>query len=192
MACASCAHKGPIASGACTQSEAFMWCEAHGGGHHEGGCMYDQQAGSLWDQRLKQFLLANGVAVVLLNPIEEDTWDNYAAVGDLFRLNSLFLCVRGPDISFLWPEPLISVVSTRFLPLQPRPLRNFPRIPSRTVPLSPFFNVESTPFLRDPNGSGRVSAAHHRGHGLAGVGGHQESLRQHGRRCRQGLYRRDV
>jgi hypothetical protein len=61
-----------------------MWCEEHGGGgHHGGGCNYDQQAGALWDQRLKQYLLANGIAVVQLNPITADSWDNYEAVSGL-------------------------------------------------------------------------------------------------------------
>ena len=33
------------------------------------------QAGSLWDQRLQQYLLANGVAVLVVNPAEQDSWD---------------------------------------------------------------------------------------------------------------------
>ena len=33
------------------------------------------QAGAMWDQRLKQYLLANGVAVVVVNPFQEDSWD---------------------------------------------------------------------------------------------------------------------
>eukprot|EP01051_Picozoa_sp_SAG22_P001329 SAG22_NODE_51_length_24458_cov_19.853161_9_plen_526_part_00 len=43
--------------------------------HHRSSCDYDQQAGALWNQRLKQFLLANGVAVVVVNPFTEDSWD---------------------------------------------------------------------------------------------------------------------
>ena len=31
-----------------------------------GGCDYDQEAGALWNQRLKQYLIANGVAVVII------------------------------------------------------------------------------------------------------------------------------
>ena len=38
-------------------------------------CYYDQEAGAMWDQRLKQFLVSNGVAVVQINPIETDSWD---------------------------------------------------------------------------------------------------------------------
>ena len=45
--------------------------------HHGGNCDYDQEAGALWDQRLKQFLVSNGVAVLQLNPYETDTWDNF-------------------------------------------------------------------------------------------------------------------
>ena len=41
--------------------------------------MYDQEAGTMWDQRLKQHLVYNGVAVFNLNPYEEDNWDNYAS-----------------------------------------------------------------------------------------------------------------
>ena len=36
---------------------------------------YDQQSGALWGSRLKQLLIANGVAVVQVNPHEEDVWD---------------------------------------------------------------------------------------------------------------------
>eukprot|EP00911_Craspedida_sp_UC1_P001100 UC1_evm1s824 len=43
--------------------------------HHHGGCMYDQQAGQLWAQRMLQYLVSNGVAVLQLNPIVEDSWD---------------------------------------------------------------------------------------------------------------------
>ena len=38
-------------------------------------CDYDQEAGALWNQRLKQYLIANGVAVVSVNPYTEDSWD---------------------------------------------------------------------------------------------------------------------
>ncbi len=37
-------------------------------------CDYDQQAGAMWNQRLKQFLVTNGVAVVSVNPYSEDSW----------------------------------------------------------------------------------------------------------------------
>jgi hypothetical protein len=40
-------------------------------------CGYDQMAGSLWDQRIKQYLVANGFAVIQINPIEDDSWDAY-------------------------------------------------------------------------------------------------------------------
>jgi hypothetical protein len=33
----------------------------------------------MWDQRLKQYLVANGVAVLQLNPYIEDNWDNFAS-----------------------------------------------------------------------------------------------------------------
>jgi hypothetical protein len=45
---------------------------------HGAGCGYDQAAGALWDQRLQQYLVANGVAVLLVNPAEMDSWDSYA------------------------------------------------------------------------------------------------------------------
>eukprot|EP00039_Didymoeca_costata_P000352 m.45218 g.45218 ORF g.45218 m.45218 type:complete len:462 (-) comp10212_c0_seq2:106-1491(-) len=38
-------------------------------------CQFEQEAGVLWHQRLKQYLLANGVAVMAVNPYEGDTWD---------------------------------------------------------------------------------------------------------------------
>jgi hypothetical protein len=46
-----------------------------GTAQHADGCSYEQQAGGLWDQRLKQLLLANGVAVVQVNPYKSDNWD---------------------------------------------------------------------------------------------------------------------
>lgn len=42
---------------------------------HQSDCDYDQEAGALWNQRLKQYLIANGVAVVSVNPFTEDSWD---------------------------------------------------------------------------------------------------------------------
>lgn len=36
----------------------------------------DQASGALWDQRLKQYLVANGVAVLQVHPRSEDMWDN--------------------------------------------------------------------------------------------------------------------
>eukprot|EP00039_Didymoeca_costata_P023482 m.7294 g.7294 ORF g.7294 m.7294 type:complete len:432 (-) comp3682_c0_seq1:173-1468(-) len=42
---------------------------------HHYRCDYDDLAGILWDQRLKQFMLANGFAVVQVNPMEDDSWD---------------------------------------------------------------------------------------------------------------------
>lgn len=39
------------------------------------GRNYDKEAGAMWNQRLKQHLVANGVAVLVVNPFEEDSWD---------------------------------------------------------------------------------------------------------------------
>lgn len=44
--------------------------------------MYDQQAGALWDQRMKQYLVANGIAVLQANPVSEDSWDAFEAAWD--------------------------------------------------------------------------------------------------------------
>ena len=38
-------------------------------------CSFDQLSGALWDQRIKQGLLSNGIAVLQLNPAESDSWD---------------------------------------------------------------------------------------------------------------------
>jgi hypothetical protein len=38
-------------------------------------CYFDSIAGAVWDQRIKQYLLANGVAVILVNPWTQDQWD---------------------------------------------------------------------------------------------------------------------
>ena len=36
---------------------------------------YDQEAGAMWNQRLKQHVIANGIAVLVVNPIAIDSWD---------------------------------------------------------------------------------------------------------------------
>jgi len=82
--CMHCAKEGPESKGTCSSMAGYQWCQKHSGGGHpphpgEGGCMYDQEAGTMWDQRLKQYLVANGIAVFNLNPYEEDQWDNYAS-----------------------------------------------------------------------------------------------------------------
>lgn len=41
----------------------------------DGDTEYDQFAGALWNQRLKQHLVANGIAVLCVNPISGDSWD---------------------------------------------------------------------------------------------------------------------
>ena len=45
-----------------------------GKGKNHTGCTFFQMAGELWQARLHQFLLANGIAVVTLNPSSPDTW----------------------------------------------------------------------------------------------------------------------
>ena len=45
--------------------------------HHGGGCQYDTLAGELWDMRLKQLIVANGVAIVQVNPASDDGWVAY-------------------------------------------------------------------------------------------------------------------
>ena len=39
------------------------------------GCTFNQFAGELWTARSHQYLLANGIAVVQLNPYTDDTWE---------------------------------------------------------------------------------------------------------------------
>eukprot|EP01047_Picozoa_sp_COSAG01_P042042 COSAG01_NODE_3648_length_5827_cov_4.766934_5_plen_349_part_00 len=46
-----------------------------GRGPNRTGCTFNQFAGELWQARLHQFLTANGIAVVTLNPAFPDTWD---------------------------------------------------------------------------------------------------------------------
>jgi len=54
-------------------------CFHPNGTFNEGGCSFDQLAGALWEQRYKQALLANGVAVMVLNPLQNDYWEWTAA-----------------------------------------------------------------------------------------------------------------
>lgn len=57
---------------ACTQSELAAICNGTGPSplpsppYPRSECDYDQEAGALWNQRLKQYLIANGVAVVIV------------------------------------------------------------------------------------------------------------------------------
>ena len=39
------------------------------------GCTFNQFAGELWNARSHQSLLANGIALVQLNPYTSDTWE---------------------------------------------------------------------------------------------------------------------
>eukprot|EP00040_Diaphanoeca_grandis_P037211 m.241394 g.241394 ORF g.241394 m.241394 type:complete len:483 (+) comp33773_c3_seq1:882-2330(+) len=76
--CITCAKAGPIKAGTCSLITAYEWCSKHsGGGPGQSGCMYDKEAGAMWDHRLKQYLLSNGVAVFNVNPIQEDSWDAF-------------------------------------------------------------------------------------------------------------------
>jgi hypothetical protein len=79
------------------------------GGHppHGGGCSYEQQAGGLWDQRFKQILLANGVAVVQVNPYKRDNWDLGESLWDSGEdkayLTGLFAMLEKGDLGPLDP-----------------------------------------------------------------------------------------
>ena len=84
--CLACAGANAARlKGRCTQAELNAICNGTHPGpspspypphhHGRGECDYDQEAGALWNQRLKQYLIANGVAVVVINPYTEDSWD---------------------------------------------------------------------------------------------------------------------
>lgn len=71
-------HHGKPFSAFSTPEQTLESCYPSGGGGN-GKCDYDQESGALWDQRLKQYLIANGIAVLQLNPRSTDTWDNTPA-----------------------------------------------------------------------------------------------------------------
>ena len=48
-----------------------------GGFMSNDGCTFNQFAGELWNARSHQLMLANGIAVVQLNPYTSDTWEWY-------------------------------------------------------------------------------------------------------------------
>ena len=75
--CLACAGANAARlKGRCTQAELNAICNGTHPGpspspypphhHGRGDCDYDQEAGALWNQRLKQYLIANGVAVVVV------------------------------------------------------------------------------------------------------------------------------
>jgi hypothetical protein len=45
------------------------------GWHAGANCSFFQKAGQLWVARLHQYLLANGIAILLVNPYAGDTWE---------------------------------------------------------------------------------------------------------------------
>eukprot|EP00940_MAST-03C_sp_MAST-3C-sp2_P001925 g1925.t1 len=66
-----CKTFGPFDLPVQTLNRTACFSENAGGqkcGEFWGNCCFDSRAGSLWNQRIKQYLLANGVAVVALNP----------------------------------------------------------------------------------------------------------------------------
>ena len=69
----SCGGQGskPYAAFA-TPEEVGNTCFA---GSRKAECDWNINAGAIWDQRLKQFLLNNGVAVIEANPYVTDVWD---------------------------------------------------------------------------------------------------------------------
>lgn len=71
--CLECAQgaSDALEAAGCTSALMQQIC----GGGHGSSCMYDQQAGQMWQQRLLQVLVANGIAVLQPNPIVEDSWD---------------------------------------------------------------------------------------------------------------------
>lgn len=60
-----------------TPAKALASCFDASGAWNLTGCTFNQFAGELWNARLHQFLLANGIAVVQLNPYTADTWEWY-------------------------------------------------------------------------------------------------------------------
>jgi hypothetical protein len=102
-ACLTCYNASAWSAHNCSSSESREWCEFVPGQEEGGptykpfdtpaaslagcfnkdgswnttGCSFNQWAGELWNARTHQFLLANGIAVVQLNPYTSDTWEWY-------------------------------------------------------------------------------------------------------------------
>jgi hypothetical protein len=99
-------------------------------------CDYDSLAGVLWDQRIKQYMVANGVAVVQANPILDDSWDAYdddanhtwSTGQDQPFLRSLFTTLSGGGLGDLnsnrlifrgWSGGAQMVCTTPYHPMHP-------------------------------------------------------------------------
>jgi hypothetical protein len=52
-------------------------CFDANGTFQEDACSFESLAGQQWEMRLRQFLLANGVAVLQPNPSTSDVWEFY-------------------------------------------------------------------------------------------------------------------
>ena len=68
-------------------------------------CFFDSLAGSLWDQRLKQVLVARGIAVLQINPGSPDSWDAWQEAWDSGAdqpvLRNVFARMRDGDFGHL-------------------------------------------------------------------------------------------
>jgi hypothetical protein len=73
------------------------------------GCSFDQMGGSLWEQRYKQSLLANGIAVMVLGPSSADNWnwdrDSWAIGEDNLFLTQLMTQIQSTTGTFAHLNP---------------------------------------------------------------------------------------
>lgn len=64
----------------CRPGSIPLGCFGNGthGAWHAPECDFGAVAGMMWDMRSRQYLLANGIAVLQVNPGGEESWDWYA------------------------------------------------------------------------------------------------------------------
>jgi hypothetical protein len=70
--CEECAAIA-VQNGTCSKNESNAWCWEHAS---KAPCDYQQMAGQMWKQRLNQYLVANGIAVMEVNPYLTDQMDS--------------------------------------------------------------------------------------------------------------------
>ena len=79
-------------------------------------CNFNQESGAMWDQRLKQYLVANGVAVVAVNGYADDYWDSSPAWWAGFNSTKDGRLYGGRDRIFL-PALLAEIAAGSFGPI---------------------------------------------------------------------------
>ena len=100
-------HVAALSAANCTAA----LLDFYGCGGETARCMYDQQAGQLWDSRVRQLLIDSGVAVVQVNPLADDNWAadpvSWRNSPDRGFLRALFAAIANGELGALDARRLV-------------------------------------------------------------------------------------